>query len=151
MHDQKRVRTVASGTYAVARICSFVEDVAKGVQPVASETVVSACQSDMGSTRLLGRTVPGEKTMRISFGIIMAIGIWLAASPADAQRYDPRYPVCMHRYGGSFFGADYFDCSFTSIEQCRATASGLAASCDVNPYYAGNQPPPPRRRNKPVY
>jgi hypothetical protein len=142
---------VAFGTNALAWLYSFVEGVAKGVRRPASGTVVSVCQSGMGSTRLVSRAVAGEKTMRTSFGIIMAIGMWLAASPADAQRYDPRYPVCMHRYGGSFMGADYFDCSFTSLEQCRATASGLAATCDINPYYAGNQPPPPRRRNKPVY
>ncbi|MBR0717955.1 DUF3551 domain-containing protein [Bradyrhizobium liaoningense] len=89
--------------------------------------------------------------MRTSFGIILAIGMWLAASPADAQKYDPWYPVCMHRYGGGFRGgADYFDCSFTSLPQCRATASGLPATCDLNPYYVGDQPPP-RKRNKPAY
>jgi hypothetical protein len=99
------------------------------------------------------RAVAGEKTMRTTFGIIMAIGTWLAASPADAQKYDPRYPVCMHTWTGGprGGGSDYFDCSFASLEQCRATASGLAATCDVNPYYAGNQPPPPRGRYRPGY
>ncbi|TFV36065.1 DUF3551 domain-containing protein [Bradyrhizobium frederickii] len=88
--------------------------------------------------------------MRLSILTLPAIATLFVAAPADAQRYDPRYPVCMHVYtdggigGGS--GGDYFDCSFTSMPQCRATASGRAASCDVNPYYAPEEPP--RRRYK---
>jgi hypothetical protein len=59
----------------------------------------------------------------------------------------------MHRYTGGGpggGGSDYYDCTFTSLQQCRATASGLAATCDVNPYYAFNGPPP-RRPHKKVY
>lgn len=92
--------------------------------------------------------------MRPPILILAAIVTLLSAADASAQRYDPNYPVCMHRYtgGGGFGGGggDYFDCSFTSLPQCRATASGLAATCDVNPYYAFNQPPP-RRRHKKVH
>ena len=64
-------------------------------------------------------------------GVLLA-GAILAAAPASAQTYDPRYPVCMtlNEWGGT-----RIDCSFTSIPQCRATASGRAAQCDVNPYY----------------
>jgi hypothetical protein len=53
----------------------------------------------------------------------------------------------MHVYTGGFRGggSDWFDCSFTSLEQCRASASGRAASCDLNPYYAYDQPQPRRR------
>lgn len=91
--------------------------------------------------------------MRLPLLTLTAIATLLAAADAGAQIYDPKYPVCMHVYtgGGGFGGGDssYFDCSFTSLEQCRATASGLAASCDINPYYAFDQPsPPPRRRHK---
>ncbi|WP_375157405.1 DUF3551 domain-containing protein [Bradyrhizobium sp. RDT46] len=87
--------------------------------------------------------------MRLPIVSLIAIAGLFVAAPANAQRYDPRYPVCMHVYtgggsGGS--GGDYFDCSFTSMPQCRASASGRAASCDVNPYYAPEQPP--RRRHK---
>jgi hypothetical protein len=93
--------------------------------------------------------------MRMSVLITMAIGSWLVAAPASAQTYDPRYPVCMHIYttGGWGGGGDYYDCSFTSIPQCRATASGRSASCDVNPYYAFDEPPPPprKRHKKPQY
>jgi len=91
--------------------------------------------------------------MRTSVLIMMAMGTWLAAQSADAQTYDPRYPVCMHVYtpGGRGGGGDYYDCSFTSLPQCRASASGRAASCDMNPYYAFDQPPAQHKRSKRVH
>jgi len=65
-------------------------------------------------------------------GTILAGGVLLAATSASAQNYDPRYPVCMTltEWGGS-----HIVCSFTSIAQCKETASGRAAQCDVNPFY----------------
>ena len=92
--------------------------------------------------------------MRLSLLVLAALFV---ASDAGAQTYDPHYPVCMHVYtggGGGLGGGggSYFDCSFTSLPQCRATASGRAASCDINPYYAFNEPPPlPRKRHKKAY
>jgi Protein of unknown function (DUF3551) len=86
--------------------------------------------------------------MRLPFLTLTAIATLFVAADASAQTYDPRYPVCMHVYtpGGWGGGGDYYDCSFTSLPQCRATASGRSASCDLNPYYAFNEPPPPARR-----
>lgn len=95
--------------------------------------------------------------MRLPLLTLTAIVTLFVAADAGAQTYDPKYPVCMHVYtggGGGFGGGggSYFDCSFTSLEQCRATASGRAASCDVNPYYAFDEPsPPPRKRHKKVH
>ena len=67
----------------------------------------------------------------------------VAASPARAQSYNPDYPVCMQVYSPF----QYFDCSFFSIPDCKASASGRGAQCVVNPYYAGDdEPPVPRRR-----
>ena len=79
--------------------------------------------------------------MRIIASITMMIGVLAAAMPARAQTYDPAYPVCMHVYGRIV----YCDCRYVSIPQCRAAASGRAAQCDVNPYYAGALPA--RRRH----
>jgi hypothetical protein len=33
------------------------------------------------------------------------------------------------------WGGPHIDCSFTSIPQCKETATGRAAACNVNPYY----------------
>ena len=87
--------------------------------------------------------------MRLSLLTLTAIATLFVAADVSAQTYDPRYPVCMHVYSGGPHGggSDWFDCSFTSLEQCRATASGLAASCDVNPYYSAPQPRPRYKRN----
>jgi hypothetical protein len=85
--------------------------------------------------------------MRCSLGLIMAAALVLAAVSAHAQTYDPRYPVCMHLFSaGADGGGDWFDCSFVSLPQCRATATGRTASCDLNPFYAGRAPLPRRYR-----
>lgn len=88
--------------------------------------------------------------MRCSFSLAMTAGVLLAATPSHAQTFDPRYPVCMHVYSGaSGGGGEWYDCSFTSLPQCRATATGRAATCDLNPYYPVNMPAP-RRYRQPV-
>ncbi|SEN99937.1 DUF3551 domain-containing protein [Bradyrhizobium sp. OK095] len=87
--------------------------------------------------------------MRRSFGLIAAAGALLAATPLHAQTFDPRYPVCMHVYSGSSGGGgEWYDCSFTSLPQCHATATGRAASCDLNPYYPVNVPQPRARHRR---
>lgn len=77
--------------------------------------------------------------MRLWLYPIVVIAALLAVTSAQAQTYDPRYPVCMHIYAGPA-GLNWYDCSFTSLPQCRATASGRAATCDLNPYYQFNAP-----------
>ena len=73
--------------------------------------------------RLVGTILAG--------GVVLGTAV-LAVTSASAQNYDPRYPVCMTltEWGGS-----HIVCSFTSIAQCKETASGRAAQCDVNPFY----------------
>jgi len=81
--------------------------------------------------------------MRILALAILAIGTTSAAAPARAQTYGGGYPVCLHVYGP----ATYYECSYTSIPQCNASASGRAAQCVVNPYFANAyQDRPVRRR-----
>ena len=90
--------------------------------------------------------------MRILASTILAIGIILAAAPAQAQTYDPSYPVCMKVYTGSLGGGgEWNDCSFTSLGQCAATASGRAATCMINPYYALADTGRPRRVARRTY
>ena len=83
--------------------------------------------------------------MRLKFTIIAAVGVCLAG-PAAAQMYDPNYPDCMEVYGGRLT-PEYIDCSFTSLPQCQATASGRSATCSVNPFYKGPKTQP-RERSK---
>jgi hypothetical protein len=65
---------------------------------------------------------------------IPVIGAALAAVPVHAQTYDPRYPVCMQVFS---IDGPAIGCGYTSMAQCKASASGRAAECFANPYFAG--------------
>ena len=75
--------------------------------------------------------------MRILLLAILAIGT-VSIGPVAAQRYDPAYPVCLHVYR---WGANYYECGYTSLPQCNASASGRSAECLNNPYFASAQVP----------
>jgi uncharacterized protein DUF3551 len=51
-----------------------------------------------------------------------------AATPTSAREF----PYCIK---GCDFGAGAGDCSFVSLAQCQATASGRDAYCGANPYF----------------
>jgi hypothetical protein len=89
--------------------------------------------------------------MRIPALAILAMTTVSAAPSARAQTYDPAYPVCLQVYQG--YVDYYFECSYTSLAQCNMSASGRAAQCVVNPYYAGPKKPTTRRdrRHRHVY
>jgi hypothetical protein len=92
--------------------------------------------------------------MRITGSIILAIATVFVAAPSHAQTYDPNFPVCMKVYSGPMGGGEWIDCSYTSLPQCHATASGRAAMCEINPFFAYAQIPPVepyRRRYRPHY
>ncbi|MBR0754693.1 DUF3551 domain-containing protein [Bradyrhizobium jicamae] len=72
--------------------------------------------------------------MRMTLAVMIGAGAALLAAPAQAQTYDPRYPVCMDLV--VMDGGQYIDCSFTSKAQCDAAASGRPAKCFANPYFA---------------
>ncbi|WP_083519372.1 DUF3551 domain-containing protein [Bradyrhizobium jicamae] len=74
---------------------------------------------------------------------ILTIATVLIFAPARAQTYDPNYPVCIQTYS---IGGGSIDCSFTSLSQCAASASGRAAQCYNNPYFAQRDGKPPRQR-----
>jgi uncharacterized protein DUF3551 len=92
-----------------------------------------------------------EILMRILALAILTIATVSAAPSARAQTYDPAYPVCLQIYQG--WNDYYFECAYTSLPQCNASASGRAAQCIVNPYYAGAKASPGRRdrRHRRVY
>jgi hypothetical protein len=68
--------------------------------------------------------------MRIPALAILTILTALTAVPARAQTYNPAYPVCLQVFGRF----PYIECAYTSLEQCRWSASGRAAMCVINPY-----------------
>src|SRR3981189_1456190 len=88
-----------------------------------------------------------EALMRIPALAILTIATVLTAAPVRAQTYDPAYPVCLHVYGR----ATYYECRYTSLPQCNASASGRAAQCVLNPYFANAQGPAAYGRPRRVY
>jgi Protein of unknown function (DUF3551) len=81
--------------------------------------------------------------MRVLACMIPTIATVMAAAPVRAQTYDPSYPVCLQTYA---IGGGSIDCSFTSLAQCAASASGRAAQCLNNPYFAQGDRKPSRQR-----
>lgn len=86
--------------------------------------------------------------MRILALAILIVGTASVTAPARAQTYNPDYPVCLQVYGP----LNYFECRYTSLAQCAMSASGRAAQCIVNPYFAngyeGSPPPRHHRRHR---
>jgi len=77
--------------------------------------------------------------MRIPALAILATFAVLTAAPAMAQTFSGKYPVCLQLYLRD--GARSIECSYSSMEQCQATASGLSATCLMNPYYSSAREP----------
>ena len=81
--------------------------------------------------------------------MIVASGLIFGVEPALAQTYDPSYPVCLKVYSpGNDGGGEYNECRYTSMAQCRATASGLGATCMVNPYFVNGVEEPSSRGHR---
>jgi hypothetical protein len=78
-----------------------------------------------------------------------ALGLFavLAHSPARAydMPYDP-YPWCAV-YSGHAGGAS--NCGFLTIEQCRATVSGIGGFCAPNQFYNPGRPAARARKRQP--
>ncbi|MFL6790566.1 MAG: DUF3551 domain-containing protein [Bradyrhizobium sp.] len=83
--------------------------------------------------------------MRILALAILTITTVLTTAPARTQTYDPAYPVCLRAHG------HYYECRYTSLPQCNASASGRAALCVINPYFASAGEAPDYRRHRRVY
>ncbi len=65
--------------------------------------------------------------------VLLAAGALTALGSAPAAAVGTRYPFCIQ--GDEQPGLS--NCTFTSYEQCQATASGRFLSCIANPYYVG--------------
>jgi hypothetical protein len=72
--------------------------------------------------------------------LVLLAGCGLAAlGAAPAAAVGTRYPFCIQ--GDDQPGLS--NCTFTSYEQCQATASGRRLWCIANPYYVSASDAPP--------
>ncbi len=76
--------------------------------------------------------------MRIILASLAAMIAILTVNVETASAQNTTRPYCL-RDGVN--GPGMWDCSYYSMEQCLATASGNGGSCQPNPWYQG-----PRRR-----
>ena len=85
--------------------------------------------------------------MRAALLALMAIGTLSAIDVTPAEARD--YPYCMR----TRFDND--DCRYASFQQCQRTASGIGATCFMNPALAYARQdidePTPRRRYRRDY
>ena len=72
--------------------------------------------------------------MRVIRLMVLAGATILGIAPGTAQRYDPAYTFCLRKWERG--GSSTIYCSYTSWDQCRATALGLSAMCLANPYWS---------------
>jgi Protein of unknown function (DUF3551) len=79
---------------------------------------------------------------RLILALLTVATVGTADSVANAAQ---QYPFCIR---GCDFGGSRGDCSFVSLQQCQATASGRDASCDANPLYHGDAQPGPRNYSR---
>ncbi|MHB8270425.1 DUF3551 domain-containing protein [Bradyrhizobium sp.] len=79
--------------------------------------------------------------MRRAIWVLMAIGAFAATDAAPAVAGG--MPFCIK---GCDFGGGAGDCSFSSYQQCLATASGRDATCAANPAFNANAEMPGRSR-----
>ena len=77
--------------------------------------------------------------------LVLAVAMTLATASAQAQTYDPNYPICLQTFGRN---GNAISCGYTSMAQCRWSASGRVAQCITNPYFAGRNPGRTRRQHR---
>jgi len=65
--------------------------------------------------------------LAVAFGFVASSLFAIGAATADPYKW------CAV-YGGSFGGSN---CGFVTIEQCRATVSGIGGFCEPNQFYTG--------------
>lgn len=76
--------------------------------------------------------------------LLAAGGLGLLAT-APAHAVGSRYPFCLQ--GNDSPGLS--NCTFTSYQQCQATASGRFLYCVANPFYGGGAEPDVYRERRP--
>lgn len=86
--------------------------------------------------------------MRLTTFIFAALVLPAVLTSSSALAYDmpyDPYPWCAV-YGGN--GGGGTNCGFLTIEQCRATVSGIGGFCEPNQFYNPRRPGPATRNRK---
>jgi len=78
---------------------------------------------------LFARRQVAEEAMGKAILMVLAVASFGAVVPGAAAG---GLPYCIK---GCDFGGGAGDCSFSSLQQCQATASGRDATCAPNPYF----------------
>ncbi len=73
--------------------------------------------------------------------LVLTVASLSAVVPAAAAGL----PYCIK---GCDFGGGAGDCSFSSLQQCQATASGRDATCAANPYFNAKAEMLPGRQSR---
>jgi len=76
--------------------------------------------------------------MRNLVWALLAAGGLAAIGTAPAAAVGTRYPFCIQ--GDEYPGLS--NCTYTSYQQCQASASGRLLTCVANPYYNAGEPDP---------
>jgi hypothetical protein len=71
-----------------------------------------------------------------------ALAIATAVSDGEARAQADPYRWCADYAYGGLGGAK--NCYFLTLEQCRATVSGVGGNCTPNPFYTGPSDDRPR-------
>jgi hypothetical protein len=74
------------------------------------------------------------RATKLIVSVLVGVAAVAAQTPAGALPYDP-YPWCA-QYSGDGGGTN---CGFLTIEQCRATVSGIGGFCVPNQFYNPGQ------------
>jgi hypothetical protein len=82
--------------------------------------------------------------MRTVVLALLAVGGLTAIGAAPAEAVGTEYPFCIQGEESPALS----NCTFSSYEQCQATASGRFLSCIQNPYYSGGDRRAYRGRNR---
>lgn len=77
--------------------------------------------------------------MRLIHFVLPALATMAMFVPAAGHA--ETYKWCAY-YGGR--GGEASNCGFSTLEQCRATVSGIGGYCGVNPFYGEPQRQPKR-------
>ncbi len=84
----------------------------------------------MAKTFTARRLVAGVRLLLLP----LALGAVVATADTSPAKAEIDYPYCLRAYTRGGF---YNECSYSTMAQCRMSASGRVAECYRDPFYSG--------------